>query len=78
MISRFRVIEGGDKPKSYHTKGEPQQVICRVCETDIGIATSLLQRAVQSPMRNGNRMTGGTSVFICVHCILRGKVTVIT
>lgn len=74
-MTKFRVIEGGDTPKPYHKRGLPQQIICRTCEVDIGIATSLWMTATQSPMSDGNRVIGGTKVTICAHCLMRGKVT---
>lgn len=78
MVDRFRVIEGGNQPKSHHKRGQYQQIECHVCLSDTQISTSLVTRAVQSPMRKENKITGGTQVFICLYCVMRGKITVLS
>jgi len=77
-MKRFEVIEGGNKPKSHHKRGKDQQIECRVCQEDIGLGTSLAVKAIQSPMRKDNKITGGTCVLVCLHCVMRGKVTVLS
>ena len=75
-MSSLRVIEGGSRPRSYHRQ-TTQQVVCRVCEADGGVATSLAVWAVQSPMRRAGRTIGGTKVLVCLPCLARGKETLL-
>lgn len=75
-MSGLRVIEGGSKPRSYHRQ-TTQQVVCRVCEAELGVASSLGVWAVQSPMRRAGKVTGGTKVLVCLPCLARGKETLL-
>lgn len=73
---RFRVIEGGETSRPYHGRGGPEQIVCRTCEADIGVATSEFIATRLAPMidRKGE-VTEGTPSLICAHCLARGKVT---
>lgn len=77
MTSSLKLVSGGATPLSYHKRGAPQQIVCRTCQEDVGVATSLVVEAVQSPMRQGGKRVGGTKVTVCLHCLMRGKETVL-
>lgn len=73
---RFQVIDGGGKPKRYRArKGEASQWTCWQCEADLGIATSAVVRVRHSPMTRGAIIEGGTNIWVCAHCLGRGKLT---
>lgn len=72
---RLRVVHGDDAPKPYHRKGAPQQVVCRVCEADTGVATSEFVKTVVAPQEHRGRVGKGRPSLICAHCLARGKVT---
>lgn len=76
---RFRVIEGGDAPKRYRAKapGRYEMLTCSVCERDIGTATAMSMEVRQGRMLKDLKPQGGTKTLICVHCLARGKVTVL-
>lgn len=74
----LRAIEGGNKPKPYarREKRDLEQVVCRVCEADVGVATSMAIKARSCPMSPGlGKITRGTDAWICAYCLARGKVT---
>lgn len=70
------LVKGNGQRRSYH-RGETQQIVCRRCEEVTGVATSLFQEALQSPMTCKGKRIGGTRVLICVHCLARGEVITI-
>jgi hypothetical protein len=80
---RLRLIQGGPAndgkaaPKRYRAAkpGQIEQLTCRVCEADTGIATSLGVYAIQSPMWKAGKVTGGTKAMYCLHCMVRGVTT---
>lgn len=78
-MSRFKVIDGGDTPRPYHKRGQWQQWVCRVCEHDVGVATSM---TVAADMAGGFTPKGqyrqGEATRICAHCLSRGKITRVT
>jgi ribosomal protein L40E len=67
------LVKGGARPRIYHDR-DTQQIVCRRCEEVTGVATSLFQEVIQSPMTNKGRRVGGTKALICVHCLARGEV----
>lgn len=77
MTDTLRLVKGGAEPRAYHRQGSAQQIVCRVCEADVGVATSLVVEAVQSPVRRRGKVAGGTKVMVCLHCLIRGKETVL-
>lgn len=75
--ARFRVVDGGEEKKPYarsHADG-CEQIVCRTCEIDTGLATSHFIKTLVAPMERRGRMTGGTPSLVCVPCLARGKVT---
>jgi len=49
---------------------------CPTCETDIGVRSRTLVRAVQSPEVNARgAIVGGRKVLVCAMCLARGKFT---
>lgn len=74
---RFRIVEGGDKPKPYRARkrGEAELLTCRVCEADIGVATALTIETTSGRMVRDGKAEGGNRAVICVHCLARGIVT---
>lgn len=77
-MTKLTVIDGKDKPKrtSRKNKGDSEQWLCRICEADTGVATSLVIPTKQSPMTLGlGKLTKGTSGGICAYCLSRGKIT---
>lgn len=75
--NRLKVLRGGGERKSYakKSKDDVEQVVCRECEADTGVATSTWIPATIAPMIQGNDVIGGTSGLICAHCLSRGKVS---
>ena len=72
------VIPGGNKPKRTvrKQKGDLEQWLCRICEHELGVATSALIKVKLSPMTEGlGKIRGGTDAWVCAHCLSRGKVT---
>jgi hypothetical protein len=60
---RFRLIEGGDKPKRYRArnKGDAEPLVCKcgsstVIETKTGV------------MLKDGKPSGGTKIIRCYHC----------
>lgn len=74
---RFKVIKGGEKPKSYRARqrGEVEPLVCHVCEQDIGVATALTIELKQGRMIRDGKPEGGTKALYCAHCLARGKLT---
>jgi hypothetical protein len=74
MPGRFAVISGG-RPASAEPKAK--MWLCRTCEDDIGVATSVVEPVWQGPLReNGRvRLSSGTKRVVCSHCKMRGKFT---
>jgi hypothetical protein len=52
-----------------------RQWTCRVCEHDIGVATSEIMETIIAPMMKGARIIGGTKRKVCAPCHRRGKAT---
>ena len=75
--NRLKVIDGGCERKPYarKTKDDAEQLVCRTCEADIGVATSVWIEAKLSPMVRGSKIEGATDALICGFCLSRGKVT---
>lgn len=77
-ISRFRVIDGGDKPKRFRKRtGDPEPLICQVCEEDLGYYTQefIESRNMMFIYKGKADRRSGVRHLICVHCLARGKVT---
>jgi len=74
---RFRLIEGGDKPKAYRARSrrEASLLTCRVCEFDTGVASATTMEVKQGRMIREGKPQGGSKVIICVMCLSRGVVT---
>jgi len=76
-LARFRVIRGDGRKKRY-AKADPQdieQIVCKTCEIDIGVATSSYIQVTVAPMEKKGKPFGGTKRLACTHCLARGKVT---
>jgi hypothetical protein len=71
---RFGVIDGGRRADA-----EPaaKMWLCNDCETDIGVATSVVEPVWQGPLNSGGRvrLSSGTKRLVCTHCKMRGKLT---
>ncbi|MEE7478436.1 hypothetical protein [Methylobacterium hispanicum] len=76
---RFRVIEGGDKPKPYRARkrGEAQPLTCRICETEKGHPGAVTMTVTLGQMVKDGRPYGGTKAIVCAHCLARGLVTIL-
>jgi hypothetical protein len=74
LPNRFQVIDGGRSPDA---PAAPKMWLCRTCEDDIGVATSVVEPVWQGPLReNGRvRLSSGTKRVVCTHCKMRGKLT---
>lgn len=74
MPGRFQVIDGG---RGADAPAAPKMWLCRTCEDDIGVATSVVEPVWQGPLReNGRvRLSSGTKRVVCTHCKMRGKLT---
>ena len=74
LPSRFKVIEGG---RAEDAEPAPKMWLCKGCEEDIGVATSVVGPVWQGPLReNGRvRLSSGTKRIVCSHCKMRGKLT---
>jgi hypothetical protein len=75
--SRFRVIEGGGKPKRHRVKkrGAAEQLTCWQCEKDTGVATSATTEIRLSPFIRDGRQEGGVKAIVCAYCLARGTIT---
>lgn len=72
----LKLIKGGGKPLPYKAKGEqPGLWTCVVCLQETGIATSCIVNIIQDPFERKGKIEGGQKMQICLHCLLRGKVT---
>ncbi len=72
------MIEGGGRPKPgtrRQRKGDAVELLCRKCETDVGVATSVWIPAKFGLMERAGKTEGGLSGYICAHCLARGIVT---
>lgn len=78
--ARLSVVQGGHSPKPYakRHKGEAEQIVCRTCEIQTGIATSTAIEVVTSPMERAGKVVGGTKRLQCVPCLARGEITYLT
>lgn len=76
---RFRVIEGGNTPKRHRAskRGEPEKLLCHVCEADTGTATATTMDVKLGRFIRDGRPEGGTRAVMCCHCLARGKVTIL-
>lgn len=74
LPGRFAVIDGG---RPAEAPPAPKMWLCRTCEDDIGVATSVVEPVWQGPLReNGRvRLSSGTKRIVCTHCKMRGKLT---
>ena len=74
MPLRFQVINGG-RADDHHER--PKMWLCKTCETDIGVATSVVEPVWQGPLREAGRvrLSSGTKRVVCTHCKMRGKLT---
>lgn len=74
LPGRFQVIDGG---RGADAPAAPKMWLCRTCEDDIGVATSVVEPVWQGPVReNGRvRLSSGTKRIVCTHCKMRGKLT---
>ena len=80
---RFRLIAGGPakdgkaKPRAYRAskRGEPELLVCHVCEQDLGVATTLTFEATKSRMAVDGIPEGGEVGIYCLTCLSRGKTT---
>jgi hypothetical protein len=73
---RFGVIDGGRTARAEGVE-RPKMWLCRTCETDIGVATSVVEPVWQGPLREAGkvRLSTGTKRVVCTHCKMRGKLT---
>jgi hypothetical protein len=74
LRARFAVIEGG---RSGPPAPQRRMWLCGACETDIGVATSVVEPVWQGPLDTGGRvrLSSGTKRIVCTHCKMRGKLT---
>lgn len=73
-LGRFQVIEGG-KPKATRRR-HALWAGCHVCEADTGIRTTdLVQITAKPEVTAKGQIVGGHKGKVCLHCLLRGKVT---
>ena len=74
LPGRFQVIDGGRRAD---TQAPPKMWLCRACEDDIGVATSVVEPVWQGPVRESGRvrLSSGTKRVVCTHCKMRGKLT---
>ena len=70
----LKLVEGEGKPKPWKN-GEAEQVVCRQCEHDIGIATSVFIPVESAPFYVKGKWKKGDLRYICATCMARGKVT---
>lgn len=77
---RFKVIEGGNQKRKYaaRNKADAEQWVCRMCEAEIGVATSAIIKIKESPMVRAGKLEGGSDVWVCAHCLMRGKIMRVT
>jgi len=73
---RFGVVEGGRGGRPDGVE-QPKMWLCRTCEADIGVATSVVEPVWQGPLRETGkvRLSTGTKRVVCTHCKMRGKLT---
>jgi hypothetical protein len=77
---RFRVIDGGGKPKAFRAprkRSEPEPLSCHACETDKGHTGAVTITVKLGEMVRDGKPYGGTKAVICAHCLSRGKVTIL-
>ena len=74
---RLRVVDGGESPKPYARKSsdEAEQIVCRVCEIDIGVASSMFVEVDVAPMELKGEIVHTNKGLVCVMCLARGKIT---
>lgn len=70
-LSRFRIIEGGGKPKRYRARkrGDAELLTCPVCDAAITTEVKL------GRMVRDGKPEGGTRAILCAMCLSKGKVT---
>ena len=73
-IVRFPAVQ-----KAREKKGKPEptpyQWTCKICEHDIGVATSIITTLTIAPMIKGLKVVGGTKIKVCAKCWQRGVKT---
>lgn len=76
---RFHVIKGGGDKKPYAKtdSSDLEQLTCRTCENDIGVASSTFIETCEAPMERGGEIVRSTKGLICARCMSRGKFTII-
>lgn len=76
---RFRVIEGGSKPKPSRARrrSEPEPLSCHACEIDKGHSGAVTMTVKLGEMVRDGKPYGGTKAVVCAHCLARGKVTIL-
>lgn len=77
---RFRVIEGGSKPKPSRAPRKskaPEPLSCHACEADKGHSGAVTMTVKLGQMVRDGKPYGGTKAVICAHCLARGKVTIL-
>lgn len=74
---RFRVVAGASikRVAAKDDSRDVEQIVCRVCEIDIGVATSTFSEVHLSPHEQIGEIVRSTKGLVCTYCLARGKVT---
>jgi hypothetical protein len=72
-IQRFKVINGGNKPRPVS-----ERVLCNVCEHHHGVSTGEFIPVHTAVYREGNGMVPAVSAILCLNCLLNGRKTYLT
>lgn len=74
---RFRVVEGSNVRRAWSKRDSHdfEQLVCRVCEIDIGVATSTFIETHHAPHEQNGQIIRTTKGLMCAYCLSRGKIT---
>lgn len=71
-LRRFRLVEGGGKPRK-EARRDSEQVVCRRCELETGVASSeWIETRLAPRERRGKIVERGVRSLVCVACLMRG------
>ena len=74
-LRRFRVVEGGSTPRK-EARRHSEQVVCRRCALETGVASSEWIETRLAPRERGGKIVDrGVRSLVCVPCLTRGVLT---
>ena len=74
---RFQVIEGGDNKSEIRKQcdGDLERILCHVCEQHEGVSTGEVIPVISSLYASDNDLVKGQESYLCLNCLLKGRVT---